>query len=102
MFALISVINLRRIFVSQEDDLMNAISDVKVENLSNWLKSLRLNSGAVIHIPPRSTSQVIAAVEVQNNPEIDKLLGQCAIAVHEVAVSTSEVQSPPDIEAGPQ
>ncbi len=39
---------------------MDTVSEVKIENLSNWLKSLRLNSGTTLHIPPRATSQAIA------------------------------------------
>lgn len=81
---------------------MDTISDVAIENLTNWLKSLRLNSGVVLHIPPRSTSQVISGVEVQDNAEVEKLLQRCSISVHEheIVVSTPEVKLNPDPEKG--
>ena len=53
---------------------MDTVSEVKIENLSNWLKSLRLKSVTVVHIPPRATSQAIAGVKVQDNAEVEKLL----------------------------
>jgi hypothetical protein len=72
---------------------MDIADEVKIENLSNWLKSLRLNSGTVLHIPPHATSGAIAGVEVQDNTEVDKLLRQCSIAVHEITASTPEAKS---------
>jgi hypothetical protein len=66
---------------------VDTVNEVTIENLTNWLKSLRLNSGTVLHIPPRATSQAIAGVEVQDNPEVDKLLRQSAIALHEITTS---------------
>lgn len=75
---------------------MDTVSEVKIENLSNWLKSLRLNSGNILHIPPRATSQAIAGVEVQDNNEVEKLRRQCSIAVHEIIVPTAEMESNSD------
>jgi hypothetical protein len=73
-------------------DTMNGVT---IENLTNWLKSLKLNSGTVLHIPPRSTSQAIAGVEVQDNTEVDKLLRQCSIAVHEIDPAATEIEPSP-------
>jgi hypothetical protein len=62
-----------------------SLSEVSIENLTDWLRSLRLNSGTVLHLPPRETSQAIAGVEVQNNAEVEKLVGRHAIAIHKLA-----------------
>lgn len=75
---------------------MDIVDEVKIENLSNWLKSLRLNSGTVLHIPPHATSEAIVGVEVQDNTEVAKLLRQCSIAVHEITASTPNVKSNTD------
>jgi len=73
--------------------MMVTLHEVKIENLTNWMRSLRLNSGVVLHLPPRATSEVIASVEVQGNTEVDKLLLQSSISVHKIAASTPEVES---------
>lgn len=80
---------------------MDTIDGVMIENLTNWLKSIRLNSGMVLHIPPRSTTEEISHVEVQDNTEIEKLLQKCSIAVHEKVVSTPKVKSRSDAKAKP-
>lgn len=77
---------------------MDTIDGVTIENLTNYLRSIRLNSGTVLHIPPRSTIQKIACVEVQDNSEVEKLLRQCVIAVHELVASTPEVKPNTDTE----
>lgn len=74
---------------------MDKVSEVKIENLTHWLRSLRLNSGTVLHIPPHATSQVLAAVEIQGNTEVDKLVGRCAIAVHEIDAPPTETEPSP-------
>ena len=73
---------------------MDTVSEVKIENLSNWLKSLRLNSGTTLHIPPRATSQAIAGVEVKDNTEVKKLERQCSIAVHPVPKTVPKTTAP--------
>lgn len=79
---------------------MDTIDRVMIENLTNCLRSIRLNSGTVLHIPPRSTTQEISHIEVQDNTEIGKLLRKCSIAVHEIVVSTTEVKPSTDTEQG--
>jgi hypothetical protein len=79
---------------------MDIVDEVKIQNVSNWLKSLRLNSGTVLHIPPHATSEAIASVEVQDNTEVDKLLQQCSICVHEITASTPEAESNTNTERG--
>ncbi|MBD1836279.1 hypothetical protein H6F61_27255 [Cyanobacteria bacterium FACHB-472] len=74
---------------------MAAFNEVNIENLTNWMRSLRLNSGTVLHLPPRTISPAIAAVEIQGNTEVDKLLQRCAIAVHEIDTPATEIEPSP-------
>jgi hypothetical protein len=67
---------------------------VTIENLSGRLVSLRLNSGTTLHIPPGPTSPEIVDIEVQNNPEVQKLLDRRAIALHVIAASTNAPEEP--------
>jgi hypothetical protein len=69
---------------------MVTLHKVRIENLSDWLTSLRLNSGTVLHLPPRATSQELPGVEVQSNADVTKLLERGAISVHQVIITTED------------
>ena len=68
---------------------MDTNREVRIENLCSWVRSLKLNSGVVLHIPPRATSQAIAGIEVQNNAEVEKLKQRCSIVIHGIDLSSS-------------
>ena len=57
---------------------------IKVENLTNRPVLLRLNSGRTLHLAPRTTSEEVMDVEVQNNAKAQKLEGRRVIALHQV------------------
>jgi len=57
---------------------------VKIENLTMKPVLLRLNSGKTLHISPRTTSIEIMDVEVKDNTMVQKLQGQCVVALHEM------------------
>lgn len=69
---------------------MITLHAVKIENLTAWMRSLRLNSGTVLHLPPRTTSEELPAVEVKSNAEVAKLQKRGAISVHEIRTQASE------------
>ncbi len=55
---------------------------VKVENLTNSLVLLRLNSGTTLHLPPKAVVDDLLDVEVENNTKMQKLLSRNTIALH--------------------
>ena len=63
---------------------MVKLHKVKIENLTDRIRSLRLSSGTVLHLPPRTTSEALPKVEIQNNAEAEKLLARRAITIHDV------------------
>jgi hypothetical protein len=63
---------------------------VKIENLTNRLVSLRLNSGTTLHLPPRATSPELVNAEVQSNAEAQKLQERQVIALQDIAAVEEE------------
>ena len=56
--------------------------EVTIENLTDRLVLLRLNSGETMHLAPGASSAAIATVEIENNAKAAKLQAQNVIAVH--------------------
>ncbi|MGA1870569.1 MAG: hypothetical protein ACMUJM_18695 [bacterium] len=55
---------------------------VFIENLTNRLVLLRLNSGQTLHLAPRASSREIPDIEVRKNLKVQKLLDRHIIALH--------------------
>lgn len=60
-----------------------------IVNLSDRPVSIRLNTGATRHIPPRASLAGIVAGEITDNARIDKLVRQRVIGVGETAAGRS-------------
>lgn len=60
-----------------------------IVNLSPRPVSIRLNTGATRHIPPRGSLSGIVSGEITDNARIDKLVRQRVIAVGEAGSGTS-------------
>jgi hypothetical protein len=69
--------------------LRRYVSMVTIENLTNRLVSLRLNSGTTLHLPPGTNSLEIIDVEVESNAEVQKLQDRRVIALHDSATATA-------------
>ena len=52
---------------------------VQIENVTNRPVLLRLNSGATLHLAPRSISSEILEVEVSDNAKVQKLVERSVI-----------------------
>lgn len=57
---------------------------VVIENRTNRLVLLRLNSGQTLHLAPYKTSVELRDVEVKSNGKVQKLQNQRIIALHPV------------------
>lgn len=55
---------------------------VQIENKTERLVLLSLNSGTALHLAPGTTSEQLPEAEVDNNPKVQKLREQRIIAVH--------------------
>lgn len=62
---------------------------IKIQNRTNGLVLLRLNSGDMLHLAPRITSAEIMDAEVTGNPKVQKLLDRQVIALHKVVKKES-------------
>jgi hypothetical protein len=64
----------------------------RIENMTNRKVVVRLSSGETLHIPPRTTSDDLSDVEVQND-KIEKLVERRVIAVHKSGGRTASSRS---------
>ncbi len=60
----------------------------KIENLSGRKVLIRLSSGQALHIAPRTTSEELSDVEV-NNPKVQKLQDRRVITLHRAEAKKS-------------
>lgn len=74
---------------------------VKIENRTNRLVLLRLNSGQTLHLSPHEISAEIREAEVTDNAKAQKLEGRRAIAVHKVRTRKRSAQSTGGRKAAP-
>lgn len=73
---------------------------VKIENLTNRLVLLRLNSGQTLHLSPRETSEEVRETEVMSNVKVQKLEGRRVISVHKVSAKKRSDRSSKGRKAG--
>ncbi len=67
---------------------------VKINNLTNRPVSLRLKSGATLHIAPRQISGECMEGDVRNNHIIQKLLARHVLSMLTVKSQKKKIKSP--------
>jgi hypothetical protein len=66
---------------------------IKIENITDRKVIVRLSSGETLHIAPRTTSEELNDVEVQN-AKVEKLLQRRVIALHQVGKGAARPEGP--------
>lgn len=67
-----------------------------IENRSNRLVSIRLNTGQTRHIPPGGSLSGIMEVEVKHNAMVRKLIDRRIIALHDFSVGPRSIDMKAD------